>query len=202
MLSASFLSLSCVPLSLCKVGLTRQRGYPFTPCAPLSLHHGTVLSACPPHEPPLTRVRTPRTLAMSPANVPQLPFEPCWHPLSLPCLISPTFAVSRAQPPSPELARGERPPCRPPRAPDTAPSLLERHPEVRNLFPCSGCPDFALPSRICAHRSSAAPAQCSISLALSCTRILALGVPPPSPELALASARPIPPPLGRDCLPE
>jgi hypothetical protein len=33
---------------------------------------------------------------MSPAHVPQLPFEPHPHPLFLPCLILPTFALSRS----------------------------------------------------------------------------------------------------------
>jgi hypothetical protein len=42
------------------------------------------------------RARTPRTPATSPAHTPQLPFEHRPHPLSLPCLISPTLTLSRA----------------------------------------------------------------------------------------------------------
>jgi hypothetical protein len=54
------------------------------------------------------------------------------HLPSLPCLISPALSLSCAQPPPPELAGDPRPLCRPPGAPNAAPSLPEHRPEVSN----------------------------------------------------------------------
>jgi hypothetical protein len=133
------------PLSLFVAGPGRQRHCTFAPCAPLCLCRGTALSG-PSSLQTIADpcARMPRKLAMSTAHLPQLPFDPCSHPLSLPCLISPTLSPSRAQPLQLELAGAVRPPCRPPRAPDATPSIPECRPEVRNVSSCSGCLDFAL----------------------------------------------------------
>jgi hypothetical protein len=111
-----------------------------------SLRHGTPLSA-----PPSSRTtvdpcaRMSRTPATSPAQDTSSLLSPT-HTSSLsPCPISPTLALSRAQSPPLELVGGKRSSCWPPRAPDAAPSLPECHPEVRNLSPCSGYPNFSLP---------------------------------------------------------
>jgi hypothetical protein len=53
----------------------------------------------------------------------------------------PTFVLSCAQPPPPELIGEERPPCQPPGAPDAVPSIPKRRPKVRN-YP------RALPARL------------------------------------------------------
>jgi hypothetical protein len=86
-------------LSLFVAGPGRQRRCMFAPCAPLCLCRGTALSG---PSSPQTIVdpcaRMPRKLAMSTAHLPQLPFDPRSHPLSLPCLISLTLSPSRAQP--------------------------------------------------------------------------------------------------------
>jgi hypothetical protein len=140
------LSLARTPLSLCAAGSACQCNYTFTrPCSTLSFYAVGPLAPSSPRTIADPRARTLRTPATLPAHIPQLPFEPRPHPLSLPYHISPTFALSRTQPPPPELAGGERPPCRPPGALDVVPSLPEHRPKVRNPFTCSSCPDFASP---------------------------------------------------------
>jgi hypothetical protein len=71
------------------------------------------------------------------------------------------------------------------------------------MFPYSGCPDFALPWRICARRSSATLVlrACMVSGQFSpvlCPRF-GSGCSSPSLELALASAHLISHPRGKDC---
>jgi hypothetical protein len=107
---------------------------------PMPLCRGSRLSAPSSPQPPLTRARTHAEKAGHVTNSLLRPARNCSLSLASFCPLS----VSHAQPPSPELAGEVRPPCRPPRAPDATPSLPKRRPEVRNLFPCSGCPDFAL----------------------------------------------------------
>jgi hypothetical protein len=72
------------------------------------------------------------------------------------------------------------------------------HALVASILPCSSESTLAraLP------RWFAAPTRRPADSALPCARALALGVPHPSPELALASKHPIPPPRGRDCSPK
>lgn len=71
------------------------------------------------------------------------------------------------------------------------------------MFPYSGCPDFALPWRICARQSSATLVlrACMVSGQFSpvlCPRF-GSGCSSPSLELALASAHLISHPRGQDC---
>jgi hypothetical protein len=102
----------------------------------MPLCRGPALSTPSSSQPPLTRVRMRTEKANHVAYPrPQLHFEPRSHLLSLPYLISPTLGLSRAQPTLPNIAGEARPLCRPPGAPDVAPSLPERRPEVRNLSP-------------------------------------------------------------------
>jgi hypothetical protein len=86
----------------------------------------------PPRKPPLTRAHVHRETR--PRHLPTSPSSLLSHDRtrSLTCLFSPTFALSHVESSPPELAGEERPPCRPPRAPDAAPILPERRPEVRN----------------------------------------------------------------------
>jgi hypothetical protein len=149
------------PFPLCIVGPPRQRNESF-PRAPhsLSLHCGTFLSALPsPRTVMDQRARTPRTPATSPAHAPQLPLEHRPHSLSLPCLISRKPTLSRALPSPLMLARVPRPPYRPSSLSEAAPSLPERHPEVRNSLPCSVSFNSASPWPIRPCRSSAALAR-------------------------------------------
>jgi hypothetical protein len=116
-----------------------------------------VSSAFPANRHGPTHTFTARTPATSPAHVPQLLFEPHPHPLSLPCLISPTLALSHALPSLLELVGDQRPPCQLSSPPGAAPSLPEHRPEVRNTLSCSVCLNSALSWLIFPCRSSAAP---------------------------------------------
>jgi hypothetical protein len=132
------LSLRCgpAPSALYRFPLVRARASapwarPVSPVFPT-----TVVD---PHIHACRKVR-PHRLPMSPSSL-----------LSPACIHSPSAAsfhplsVSRSQSPPPELAEEACPPYRPLGAPNAVPSLPECRPELMNLSPCSGCPDFALP---------------------------------------------------------
>jgi hypothetical protein len=131
----------------------------------------------------------------------QLPFEPCPHPLSLPCLISLTLNLSRAQPLLPELAEEACLPRRLPEAPSVVSSLPRHRPKVRNH-------PHALPAtipfplrRICARRSSSTLIlrARSASGQFNPAPCLFLGPRRPSPHIGACAG--LGAPDGRDCLP-
>jgi hypothetical protein len=137
----NYIGTRCKPNSLSVIAMS---------CSPrarsLSLHCGTsVLTPPSPWTTMDQRARMPRTLAMSPAHAPQLPFEHRPHPLSLPCLISRKLTLSRALPSPLVLAGVPCPSCRPSGPSEVAPSLPEHRPEVRNTLPCSVSFNFASP---------------------------------------------------------
>jgi hypothetical protein len=129
------------PSSLCQPGPICRRQLPPSRALPCSLRHGLGLSASfpprasvslrrgpsmsapsspqPPQTPPRTHAKKPDHVA---SHVPQHPFEPRVHHLSLPYLISLTPSPSRAQLPQPELTSDPCPPCRLPGALDVVPS--------------------------------------------------------------------------------
>jgi hypothetical protein len=124
----------------------RQRCEPFTCDLSLSLHRGPALSAPSSPQPLLTHVRMhAKEIAHVACLRTHLLFEPCPHLLSLPRLISPTLALSRALPPTPVLARDPHPPFRPSIPLEAAPSCPEHRPEVRNTFTCLVSLNSALP---------------------------------------------------------
>jgi hypothetical protein len=114
-------------------------------CTPLlSLRRGPSLSAPPSPRPPWTSERALAHVTGILGHVtlptPQLLFEPCPCPHSLPRLISCSPALARALLTPPDLSRDPRPPPRPSSSPETAPSHPELRPEVRHLCPFSVSP--------------------------------------------------------------
>jgi hypothetical protein len=150
-----------LPISICLVGPTCRHRFPCvrvpTPslcCEPASSAPRTVrlrprslsLSRCAVGQPCQFRLprnrrwptsaHSPWRPPTSPAHAPQLLFESHLHPLSLPCLISHTLALSRALSSPLVLAGDPRPRSRPSSPSEVVPSHTKLHPEVRNSFLC------------------------------------------------------------------
>ena len=161
----------------------------------------------PPHEPPLTRAHarrehqpprlptSPSTL-LSPAHT-RSPSPAPFHPL-LPSLVlscrrqsSPEKSARRAGPLEHQTSRQASPSAAPRRG--TYSRAL-----VALILPCLS--EFVLAGAL--PRWFAAPARCPVDSAPPRALALVRSVPPPSPELELASAHPISPPHDWDCSPE
>jgi hypothetical protein len=111
----------------------------------LLLRRGAPLSASCSLQPPLTHVHVhAEEIAHVSRPRAQLIFDPRSHPLSLPCHISHTLALSRALPPPPLLVGDPRTPWRPSSPSEAASSRPERRPEVRNSLLCSESLNYAL----------------------------------------------------------
>jgi hypothetical protein len=100
---------------------------------------------------------------------PQLLFEPCAHPPSLPCLISLAHSPPRVQPPPPELDGDARPPCWPTWSSRHRAKPPERPPEVRNRTPHSVASILLLSDELedakALPRRSTVPPRCSVDAA-------------------------------------
>ena len=157
--SGSFLPRALSPPSLSLVGLVCRRQSP-SPAHPRSLSasraHLVSAMSHSPHAP------APSLCTVGPPGQVRLPREPPWtsaharrepwprrlttrpssllrtaRTLSLPCLISCKLTLSHAMPLPLALTLIPHPPRRSSNPSESAPSLLERYPEMRNSFPCS-----------------------------------------------------------------
>jgi hypothetical protein len=136
---------SCFPLRTPLPSLPRGPALPGAeplPRAPLSLSVPWTLPVSSALPAPVvdrrvrTRARRRNSRPRRPPTRPSSLLEPCQRLHSLPRLISPSSALSRALPTLPDAAEDSRPLPRPSSSLETAPSHPELRPEVRHLWSC------------------------------------------------------------------